>query len=263
MPTLARRPQWDARMVGLLERFSMRSRLLVISAIGLLSALTPITAAHAQIGGGNGAGPGPGPQGPGGDPEADAKKRRLDREMQTLALPLPAETAAGPCPYVKVLYDAARSISFKDNKQASAQVVWSGEIQGLIADCSYLGTDPIKVRTNITFTFGRGPQATGDKASFSYWIAVTDRDKAVLDKQYFTVQATFPAGSDRVTEIQKISNIQIPRASANVRGDNFEVLIGFDVTPEQAAFNRSGSRFRPNAVGEAATASAAGTPAAR
>ena len=262
MPTLARRPQWDARKVGLLERYSMRSRLLVISAIGLLSVLTPITAAHAQIGGGR-SGPGPGPQGGGGDPESDAKKRRLDREMQTQALPLPPETAAGPCPYVKVLYDAARSISFKDNKQVSAQVIWSGEIQGLVADCSYLGTDPIKVRTNITFTFGRGPQATGDKTSFSYWIAVTDRDKAVLEKQYFTVEATFPAGADRVTEIQKIANIQIPRASAVVRGDNFEVLIGFDVTPQQAAFNRSGSRFRANAVGEAAAAPPAGTPAAR
>lgn len=240
----------------------MRSRLLVITAIGLVSALAPLTAAHAQIGGGAG-GPGGGGGGGGSDPETDAKKRRLDREMQTQALPMPAQTADGACPYVKILYDAARSISFKDNKQSSSQVIWSGEIEGLISDCAYLGTDPIKVRTNITFSFGRGPQATGNKTSFNYWIAVTDRDKAVLDKQNFTVDVTFPEGADRVLQVQKIANIQIPRAGANVKGDNFEVLIGFDTTPEQAAFNRSGSRFRPNAVGETAAAPPAGTPAAR
>jgi hypothetical protein len=39
----------------------------------------------------------------------------------------------------------------------------------------------------------------------------------------------------------------IPRASIDTSGSNFEVLIGFDVTPEMAEFNRSGSRFRVNA----------------
>ena len=30
-------------------------------------------------------------------------------------------------------------------------------------------------------------------------------------------------------------------------GANFEVLVGFDVTPQMAAFNRDGKRFRLNA----------------
>ena len=33
-------------------------------------------------------------------------------------------------------------------------------------------------------------------------------------------------------------------------GSNFEVLIGFEVTPQMAAFNREGKRFRLN-VGQA------------
>ena len=43
-------------------------------------------------------------------------------------------------------------------------------------------------------------------------------------------------------------------------GANFEILVGFDVTPQMAAFNRLGKRFRPNA---GATTLAAGTPAPR
>ena len=35
--------------------------------------------------------------------------------------------------------------------------------------------------------------------------------------------------------------------AVTVSGANFEVLIGFEVTPSMAAFNREGKRFRPNA----------------
>jgi len=41
--------------------------------------------------------------------------------------------------------------------------------------------------------------------------------------------------------------VLIPRATPETSGGNFEVLIGFDVTPEMAEFNRTGSRFRINA----------------
>ena len=44
---------------------------------------------------------------------------------------------------------------------------------------------------------------------------------------------------------------------------NFEVLIGFDVTPEMVEFNRSGSRFRVNAGTTPATPAPAAAPAAR
>ena len=49
---------------------------------------------------------------------------------------------------------------------------------------------------------------------------------------------------------EKIGDITIPRAGATTSGSNFEVLIGFEVTPQMAAFNREGKRFRLN-VGQA------------
>ena len=52
--------------------------------------------------------------------------------------------------------------------------------------------------------------------------------------------------------------IIIPRAELTTSGDNFEILVGFDVTPEMAQFNRDGSRFRINA-GTAPAAGAATT----
>jgi hypothetical protein len=70
---------------------------------------------------------------------------------------------------------------------------------------------------------------------------------------------TFPAGQDRVTYTDTLKGITIPRANAKVSGGNFEVLVGFDVTPAMVAFNRDGKRFKPSAViaaqgsGDAAT----------
>jgi hypothetical protein len=241
----------------------MRPHVLLISAFSLLCALTPLSVAHAQLGGGAPGGGGPGGGGGGDSSQDDAKKQRLDREMQTQALALPPVTADGPCPYVKILYDAARTIGFKDNKQASGNVMFSGELEGLVADCSYKNDDPIRVQTNITFLFGKGPQAPTNKNTYTYWVAVTDRNKEVLDKQYFTIDVIFAPGVDRVIDVQKIQNISIPRASKTVSGDNFEVLVGFDVTPEQAAFNRQGARFRVNATGEAAATPPSGTPTVR
>jgi hypothetical protein len=38
--------------------------------------------------------------------------------------------------------------------------------------------------------------------------------------------------------------VVIPRANLGTSGSNFEILVGFDVTPQMAEFNREGKRFR-------------------
>jgi hypothetical protein len=48
-----------------------------------------------------------------------------------------------------------------------------------------------------------------------------------------------------------------------VSGSNFEILVGFEVTPEMAEFNRLGKRFRVNAVAPLASATPAPAAAAR
>jgi hypothetical protein len=92
-------------------------------------------------------------------------------------------------------------------------------------------------------------------------VAITDRNRAVLAKEYFSLPADFKGG-DRLLMTDQISNISIPRSGENVSGANFEVLVGFEVTPQMAAFNREGKRFRVNA-GAATGAAAAGTAASQ
>jgi hypothetical protein len=64
----------------------------------------------------------------------------------------------------------------------------------------------------------------------------------------------FPHGQPVVTHTEHIDRITIPRANADISGENFEILVGFDLTPEQLQFNRDGRRFRIDAAANAARA---------
>ncbi len=235
----------------------MRRHILLAAASAALIALP--FAAHAQYGGGGGGGGGR----PGGadqkQAEDDAKKKKRDKEWGDSKAPLPAMRNAGPCPFVKSLYDASRYVEFKDAREASANVVYSGEIQGISAGCEYKDNEAIKVVMDILFEFGKGPQATSTNKTYHYWVAVTDRNREVIARQSFDLPVTFQGGKDRVYMTDSIANIVIPRGTQTTSGANFEVLVGFDVTPQMAEFNRLGKRFRANA-GTTAVASAGNTP---
>jgi hypothetical protein len=166
-------------------------------------------------------------------------------DRQPRFAPLRRRANAGPCPFVKVLYDAARYVELDGGRAAVSNVGFTGEIEGVSADCEYREDDPIKLDMDILFQLGRGPQATEDQKTYRYWVAVTERNSAVLAKEYFDLPVKFDG--ERTASVHQERSIVIPRADVTTSGGNFEVLIGFDVTPEMAEFNRSGSRFRANA----------------
>jgi hypothetical protein len=202
-----------------------------------------------------------GPMGGHGGPDQqqqddDAKKKKRDLDFGNMNAPLPQLRNAGPCPFVKVLYDAARYVEFKNNEEASAAVGYTGEIENIASACAYQRAEPIKVRMQVLFELGRGPQAAASRKAYQYWVAVTDRNHAVLSKAFFALPVDFPAGKDRVALTETIGDITIPRADSKVSGANFEVLVGFEVTPAMADFNRQGKRFRPNAGGTTLQAAA-------
>ena len=161
---------------------------------------------------------------------------------------------------MKVLYDASRYVELKDDRETSSAVGWTGEIQNLNSDCRYRNgkvIEPISVKMNVNFALGRGPQAKGDTHAYRYWVAVTGPQNIILAKSWFDLPARFAPGEDRVRMSQLIDTISIPRASKAVSGSNFEVLVGFDVTPQMAEFNRDGKRFRVNSGSETAAPAAA------
>ena len=99
-------------------------------ALGLMAA--PVIA-HAQETKQEGAGGQQGGGGGGGDNDGQkaADRDKKDAEWGDKDLHLKSVHAEGPCPYVKVLYDAARYHEFKAHKESAASASWTGEIEGI------------------------------------------------------------------------------------------------------------------------------------
>ena len=151
----------------------------------------------------------------------------------------------GPCPVAGTLYDASRLVEI-DGPERHENVAFTGEIQGVRGYCRYVGTNPITMEIEIDFAFGKGPKATASSRTYPVFVTVTRRDRSVLAKERFDIQVAWPQGRDIVRHTETVPGIVIPRANETISGSNFEVIVGFDLTPEQLAYNRSGTRFMIN-----------------
>ena len=158
------------------------------------------------------------------------------------------ERNPGPCPRAFAIYDAARIVEFVgDGSERFENVGFTGEIAKVRSLCRYFGEEPIIGDVELTMDFGRGPAAQGDTAIYEIFVAVTRKNIDVINKQTFPIQVRFPAGSERVRVVERIDEYVLPRANGDTSGENFEVITGFVVTPQQRDFNREGKRFRVNA----------------
>ena len=126
------------------------------------------------------------------------------------------------------------------------------QCNGALAAAKAAGRNPREIAAAVAEILKADPRFSAVEVAGPGFINLRNSD-AVLAKEYFDLPVTFPAGQDRVQQTQDVFGITIPRADMKVSGANFEVLIGFDVTPQMVDFNRQGKRFRANA---GATASA-------
>jgi hypothetical protein len=154
---------------------------------------------------------------------------------------------AGPCPLLGALYDASRMVEFASDDERYANIAFTGEIAGVRGLCRYVDANPIVERIEIDMAFGRGAAAQASQRKYRYWVAVTRRGRVPIEKSYFDVDVSFRRGESTVNRTEAIEGIVIPRASNEVSGENFEILVGFDLTPEELQFNRDGKRFKIDA----------------
>ncbi len=165
---------------------------------------------------------------------------------QILEIGEAAEKNPGPCPEAFALYDASRLVEFKGS-ESYKNVGFTAEITNVRSVCRYYANNPIVADLSMEIAFGRGPAAEQSSATYQYFVAVTRKDIEVMEKQIFPITVTFPQNVNVVAVSEKVGEIIIPRANENTSGLNFEIIVGFELTPEQTAFNADGKRFRVSA----------------
>ena len=150
------------------------------------------------------------------------------------------------CPRIGVLYDASQLTVFGPGPGRDLNnVAYDGEIGRVRGECDNNGQFA-EVEIKFDVDLRAGPQGRVGQQNFQYFVAVTELNQRVLNKQVYNFTAEFEPGQPRIYETREVKNIRIPFQRLG-RADLYEVLVGWELSPEQLAYNRNTTPFdRPN-----------------
>lgn len=148
----------------------------------------------------------------------------------------------GTCPGVSVREDLRHLTEYVDDaKPSEATTVSEITIFGVQNTCR-VERENLVMQIDITLNGKTGPKGRmqpGDKPSFAYpyFVAVTDSQGNVLSKEIFAASLAYGANQTEVNQTESIfQNMPFPDSAS---GETYNVIIGFQLTPEQLANNQS------------------------
>ncbi len=89
---------------------------------------------------------------------------------------------------------------------------------------------------DITISVQRGPAMQGREAEVPVFLAIAEGD-TVPTKQVFPVHVVFPPNVDRLSMSSGDINVSLP-VSAEKSGNAYQVIAGFQLTPDELNANR-------------------------
>lgn len=109
-------------------------------------------------------------------------------------------------------------------------------LSGILANCGYDDTS-VTIAANLMITGRADEGASGGSIPVTYFVAVTDPNRNIISKKSFTTSV--PVGDNVQETLTQV--IPVPK-TMDARW--FEVLVGFQLTPEQVAANRNANEGR-------------------
>lgn len=140
------------------------------------------------------------------------------------------------CPQTGILSDAADLTRFRATGTDLTDMVVDGRITGLAGKCSLDDLTHLRTVLSVNLEVARGPAAKTRQADIAYFISVS-RGDTILAKQDYLLNVVFPSNTDRLRLSGDQIDIVLP-VDAKISGAAYSVLVGFQLTPEQLAFNR-------------------------
>lgn len=142
------------------------------------------------------------------------------------------------CPRGLIPADSASITRFRDGPGRDlTDVVAEGEIADMLIQCKY-DKRSVTVDLQIAIAGDRGPADRSRAAEFDYWIAILDPQQNVVTKQLAKVRFQFTDNRTRLGQILSDFEPYIPLADLK-QGPEYQIVVGFQLTPEELAWNRS------------------------
>ncbi len=143
---------------------------------------------------------------------------------------------APTCPRTAILSDGADLTQFRAAGTDLTDMVVDGRITGLNGKCSLDDLTHLRTVLNVNLEVTRGPAAQARQQPVTYFVSVS-RGDTILAKQDYRLNVDFPRNSDRLRLTGEQIDLVLP-VDDKLTGAAYSVLVGFQLTPEQLAFNR-------------------------
>ena len=147
--------------------------------------------------------------------------------------------AEGPpraCPDAVILADAKRVTLYREGPGRDlTDVQFEGEIVQIGGTCTY-GKRDLTVTLVADLVATRGPAADEAQANLPFFVALTDETRSIVAKKVFESAVPIPRGQRRAGVREEIEQV-IPLPEGEPV-PYYEVVVGFQLTPEQLEQNR-------------------------
>ena len=163
--------------------------------------------------------------------------------MLALAACAAEESATAPaCPTVVIVKDTADLTTFRPGPGRDlTDVVIDARLARFDGSCETDLDDDrsgqVNVDLQLIFEVERGPANADDRGEFSYYVAVAERDGAILAKKVFETGFEFDDNRRRIGGIEELTQ-EIPLRPGEL-GEDFEIFVGFQLDREQLQYNRA------------------------
>lgn len=176
---------------------------------------------------------------------AEGRARSLTATLIFAAMTLGAcsfldSSTPPPCPNVSILAGSERLVLFKPGAGRDIiDILVEADVSNLRAACEY---DELRVDVESAFEIiaARGPKAETSRVIIVFFAAIIDPDGRVIAKETFESRVEFPQNRRRVGVREQVIQ-QIP-LTKRTDGQDYQVLVGFQLTPDQLEYNQSRRR---------------------
>ena len=140
------------------------------------------------------------------------------------------------CPRPAILRDANDLQRFRGNGRDFLDTALQGRVVSINGSCSPDGSRTVVTKLQVGLELTRGPAAVGRSTEVSFFVAVSRGDQ-VLDKQVYTIEATFPENTDRLRLTGDSVELRLP-VTKEQKADTYQITAGFQLTPAELEANR-------------------------
>ena len=161
------------------------------------------------------------------DPEKEAKKK----------LPV----YEGACPPVSVRPDLSQLVEFYDETKPSDSTKVSEVTINNVQNTCRIEDDKIIMQIDMALSGKTGPKARKqpkDQPNFAYpyFVAVTNSQGQVVFKEIFAASLAYGREENELTQTESIfQNMPVPETP----GETYNVIVGFQLTDAQLAYNHA------------------------